>query len=48
MVRTPGERYSQLPTAPALDDTVTSVESGHSPEPDDVRNVAQHEALHDD
>ncbi|GGD13126.1 hypothetical protein [Nocardioides daphniae] len=45
---TPNGKYSQLPKAPALDETVTSVEVDRSAEPDDVRNVDQHEALRDD
>ena len=41
-------RFTTLPAAVRAEDTVAGVDTGHSPEPDDVRNVDQHAALRDD
>lgn len=45
---TTGPRFSTLPTGVAVEDTIASVDTSHSPDPDDVRNVDQHSALRDD
>lgn len=41
-------RFTTLPAGVRPEDTVAGVDTGHSPEPDDVRNVDQHAALRDD
>ena len=41
-------RFTTLPDAVRAEDMVAGVDTGHSPEPDDVRNVDQHAALRDD
>ena len=43
-----GTRFTTLPDPVRTEDMVAGVDTGHSPEPDDVRNVDQHAALRDD
>ncbi len=45
---TTGQRFSTLPASVAVEDTIASVDTRRSPDPDDVRNVDQHRALRDD
>ncbi|WP_207084659.1 hypothetical protein [Nocardioides sp. S5] len=44
----PDRRFSTLPASVGVEDTIASVDTSHSPDPDDVRNVDQHRALRDD
>ena len=41
-------RFTTLPAGVRAEDLVAGVDTGHSPEPDDVRNVDQHAASRDD
>ncbi|MCP3422063.1 hypothetical protein [Nocardioides pinisoli] len=41
-------RFATLPADVRAEDMVAGVDTGYSPEPDDVRNVDQHAALRDD
>ena len=41
-------RFTTLPAGVPAEDLVAGVDTGHPPEPDDVRNVDQHAALRDD
>lgn len=41
-------RFATLPADVRAEDMVAGVDTGHPPEPDDVRNVDQHAALRDD
>ena len=41
-------RFTTLPAGVRAEDLVAGVDTGHSPEPDDVRNVDQHAATRDD
>jgi len=41
-------RFTTLPAAVRAEDMVAGVDTGQSPDPDDVRNVDQHAALRDD
>jgi hypothetical protein len=43
-----GSRFMTLPDGLRPDDLVAGVDTGHSPEPEDVRNVDQHAATRDD
>ena len=41
-------RFTTLPDAVRAEDMVAGVDTGRSPDPDDVRNVDQHAATRDD
>jgi hypothetical protein len=41
-------RFTTLPAGVRPEDLVAGVDTGRSPEPDDVRNVDQHAATRDD
>ena len=41
-------RFTTLPAGVRAEDLVAGIDTGHSPEPDDVRNVDQHAATRDD
>ena len=41
-------RLTTLPDSVRAEDMVAGVDTGHPPEPDDVRNVDQHAATRDD
>ncbi len=41
-------RFTTLPDSVRAEDMVAGVDTGHPPEPDDVRNVDQHAATRDD
>ena len=42
------KRFTTLPAGVRAEDLVAGIDTGHSPEPDDVRNVDQHAATRDD
>ena len=41
-------RFTTLPAGVRAEDLVAGIDTGHSPEPDDVRNADQHAATRDD